>query len=249
MNKARDSHALTIVEIDLSTLEDDLIQPQLLLGPRYLVRHRKLWTGTRHTALYAQLKALAELWDPRCIVHVNGVDAATGVGAGLASFLEAAFGEVVIPFLFTSASKSKLGWDFLAVIETGRFKGHTPQKFSDAVPAPSPERVEYQVEGTAVSKSEGFAAESPPSPFSPDPYSLFWRQISHTLMDISAGPNRTMKWVVPDGTREAATGDLIHDDLVISAALCALLDNCEWGRAESAIVEALDPLKDLGEVF
>jgi hypothetical protein len=33
---------------------------------------------------------------------------------------------------------------------------------------------------------------------------LFWRQISHTLMDISAGPNRTMKWVVPDGTRDGS---------------------------------------------
>jgi hypothetical protein len=31
--------------------------------------------------------------------------------------------------------------------------------------------------------------------------------------------------------------------------MCALLDNCEWGRAESVIVEAIDPLKDLGEVF
>jgi hypothetical protein len=58
-----------------------------------------------------------------------------------------------------------------------------------------------------------------------------------------------MKWGVPDGTREIESGDLIHDDLVISAAMCALLDDREWGRAESAIVEAIDPLKDLGEVF
>jgi hypothetical protein len=186
MNKARDSHALTIVEIDLSTLEDDLIQ-----APRYLVRHRKLWTGTRHTALYAQLKALAELWDPRYIV----IDA-TGVGAGLASFLEAAFGEVVIPFLFTSSSKSKLGWDFLAVIETGRYKDFRDMK-TDAL------------------------------------QSLFWQQVSHTQMDISLGPNRSMKWGVPDGTREIESGDLIHDDLVISAALCSVLDQCEWGRGDS----------------
>jgi hypothetical protein len=32
-----------------------------------------------------------------------------------------------------------------------------------------------------------------------------------------------MKWGVPDGTRDDSTGDLLHDDLVISAALCALL--------------------------
>ncbi|MEA3440605.1 MAG: hypothetical protein U9R58_10015 [Chloroflexota bacterium] len=58
-----------------------------------------------------------------------------------------------------------------------------------------------------------------------------------------------MKWGVPDGTSDPASGDLIHDDLVISAAMCALLDDREWGRAESVIVEATDPLKDLGEVF
>ena len=66
--------------------------------------HRLLWTGTRHTALYAQLKALAELWDPRYIV----IDA-TGVGAGLASFLEKSFPHKLIPFLFNASTKSKLG--------------------------------------------------------------------------------------------------------------------------------------------
>jgi len=68
-------------------------------------------------------------------------------------------------------------------------------------------------------------------------------------MDISVGPNRSMKWGVPDGTRDQTTGDLIHDDLVISAALCAILDDCEWGRAESSIIDATDPLSDLGDVF
>ena len=36
--------------------------------------------------------------------------------------------------------------------------------------------------------------------------------------------------------------------LVISAALCALLDDQQWGTAESSIVIAQDPLSDLGEV-
>jgi hypothetical protein len=43
LQTARDSTALTIIEIDLSTLSDDLIQ-----APRYLVRYRKLWTRARH---------------------------------------------------------------------------------------------------------------------------------------------------------------------------------------------------------
>ena len=78
---------------------------------------------------------------------------------------------------------------------------------------------------------------------------MFWPQISHTLIDISTGPNRTMKWGVPDGTRDPTSGYLIRDDLIISAGLCALLDNFECSRSESAIVEATDPLKDLGDVF
>jgi len=68
-------------------------------------------------------------------------------------------------------------------------------------------------------------------------------------MEINPGPNRTMKWGVPDGTRDESTGNLIHDDLVISAALCSLLVECEWGRAESSIIDATDPLSDLGDVF
>lgn len=68
-------------------------------------------------------------------------------------------------------------------------------------------------------------------------------------MEISVGPNRSMKWGVPDGTRDQTTGDLVHDDLVISAALCSLLDDQAWGTAESSVVIAQDPLSDLGEVF
>lgn len=195
------------MEIDTSTLDDELI-----LAPRYLVRRRFLWTGSRHSTLYGTIKGLAELWQPSYIV----IDA-TGVGAGLASFLENAQGgwlgsSSVIPFLFNASTKSRLGWDFLAVIETGRFKDHEMVKPADP----------YQVE--------------------------FWRQVQHTLMDISEGPNRIMKWGVPDGTRDAASGDLVHDDLVISAALCALLDGCEWGRAESILIEP-DPLAGFDEVY
>lgn len=51
----------------------------------------------------------------------------TGIGAGLASFLEHALNAKgregpVLPFVFTQKSKSELGWGFLAVIETGRYK-------------------------------------------------------------------------------------------------------------------------------
>jgi hypothetical protein len=93
--------------------------------PTYRVVDRMAWTGVRHTALHGQLVHLArEVWRASVVV----VDA-TGVGAGLASFLAATLGErrdgrsiPVIPFIFTAASKSALGWDWIGLIDSGRYR-------------------------------------------------------------------------------------------------------------------------------
>jgi hypothetical protein len=109
----RDSTALTVVEVDTASRADG--------RPLYRVVDRRAWTGARHATLHAQLVDLATtVWKASWIV----VDA-TGIGAGLASFLEASLrrkGVRVVPFLFTSASKSRLGWDFIGLIESGRYK-------------------------------------------------------------------------------------------------------------------------------
>lgn len=199
-NPGRDATALTIVEVDLAPMADDLIR-----APRYLVIGRRLWVGARHAVLYSRLKALIERWQPRRIV----VDA-TGVGAGLASFLEKAFPQRVLPFLFTAKSKSTLGWDFLSVIETGRYKEHRN---------PTQEQ------------------------------SLFWRQIAACQMEILGGAEHRMRWGVPDGRRCPQSGEVLHDDLVISASMVALLDEQKWGTAESTIIQGRDPLADLKPVF
>jgi hypothetical protein len=68
-------------------------------------------------------------------------------------------------------------------------------------------------------------------------------------MEIVPGPERRMKWGVPEGTRDAATGELVHDDLVMSAALCAVLESQTWGLGVSEVVAAFDPLADLREVY
>jgi len=105
-NPKRDATALTVVEVETN-------YGQL---PRYRVVDRRLWLGVKHTSLHAQILALARHWGAVWVV----VDA-TGVGAGLASFLEKALGERVIPVQFSPKVKSQLGWDFLGIIETGRF--------------------------------------------------------------------------------------------------------------------------------
>ena len=44
---------------------------------------------------------------------------------------------------------------------------------------------------------------------------LFFTQLSACQMEIAVGPNRSMKWGVPDGSRDESSGDLLHDDLLI----------------------------------
>jgi len=107
-----DSSVALIFEVDPAGQVDPLCR-----APTYRLVFGRAWEGRPQTQLYGELKALIEHWNPRQIV----VDA-TGVGAGLASFLSKTFPGRVIPFTFTAASKSQLGWDFLSAVETGRFK-------------------------------------------------------------------------------------------------------------------------------
>ena len=110
--KNHDSSAAMVFEVDPATQADPLIR-----APAYRLVAGRVWEGTPHAQLYGELKALIEHWHLRQVV----VDA-TGVGAGLAAFLSKTFPGRVIPFVFTAASKSQLGWDFLSAVETGRFK-------------------------------------------------------------------------------------------------------------------------------
>ena len=47
--------------------------------------------------------------------------AAESVGEGIWSMLENAFGDVVIPVKFSPRVKSDLSYDFIAIVESGRY--------------------------------------------------------------------------------------------------------------------------------
>jgi hypothetical protein len=111
-NPGRDATALTIVQIDLSTLGT-------LQRPTYHVVARHSWVGENHLAIFGKLRNLAETWHPRHIV----MDA-TGVGEGLWAMLDRAFPARVIPVKFTQQEKSEIGWRFISIIDTGRFQDH-----------------------------------------------------------------------------------------------------------------------------
>jgi len=196
-NPRKDSTAVTMVEVDLEGLDDPL------LGfPRYRVINRWWWTGKKHSDLYSVLLDLAATWSVSYLV----IDA-TGVGAGLAGFLAKRLGNVkddppglVIPFDFTMASKSDLGWDFLAVVETGRYR-------------------DYADDGAPDTRQ-------------------FWREVAECEFEVLPGPGKRMRWGVADPT--------VHDDLIISGALVALLDKVEWvTEIEGEIVPASDYIDEV----
>jgi len=174
---------------------------------------------------------LADLFNIRYLV----VDA-TGVGAGLASFLTASLGDRVIPFEFNSRTKSDLLWDFLGIIDSGRFKDHSlPARGEGQGGVSSP-----FTGGGRVGVGGGQCAEQ----------EEFWRQISFCEFEILPGPQKTVRWGVPDGTRDPADGNLVHDDLLISAALVAVLDAQDWTLSgDSLLIRGIDPLKELDKGF
>jgi hypothetical protein len=136
----KDSTVVTVVRVDLtpplraSPEEKERGEEDPVLGlPRYEVVDRHWWTGRKHSTLYAAICDLVEQWRASAVV----VDA-TGVGAGLASFLAKRFGLVkddppglVIPYEFGMMSKSDLGWAFLGVVETGRYKEYADDGAGD----------------------------------------------------------------------------------------------------------------------
>ncbi|HEX8992911.1 MAG TPA: hypothetical protein VF784_14620 [Anaerolineales bacterium] len=211
-NPGRDSTTLSVIEVDLSTLET-------LQAPTYRVVQREVWTGLSHVTVFGKLKALAENWRPQHIV----VDA-TGVGEGLWAMLDKQFPRRVIPVKFTQQEKSEIGWRFLSIIETGRFRAgresaHHPQPIS-----PWEEGADGEVSEEAV-----------------------MLQYAMCESEILPGPGKTLRWGVPEGKR-GPDGELVHDDFVMADALVAKLDELKWSiRFEPVVIPAKDPLKDMSK--
>jgi hypothetical protein len=112
----QDSTVITIGELDFSGRsigpEGEPFIPSVKVVEHYV------WTGERHSALYSRiLDILKNVWHCRQIV----VDS-TGIGQPVASFLKAALGSRIVPFVFSAPSKSELGFDLLAAVNSGKLK-------------------------------------------------------------------------------------------------------------------------------
>ena len=114
---SRDSTVVTIGELRFN---DDGLGSKL---PSISVVEHYWWTGKPHTEIFSTLvHILKNVWGCRRVV----VDA-TGVGAGVAAFLRKSLGtSIVKPFNFTARSKSDLGFDLLAAVNSGRLQMYKP---------------------------------------------------------------------------------------------------------------------------
>jgi hypothetical protein len=129
-------------------------------------------------------------------------------------FLDRALPGMVKPFVFSAKTKSKLGWGFLALIDSGRFR-------------------DYAVPDDDRSRQADLSR-------------MFFREAAFCQYQVGSGPGREIRWGVPDGTRDPASGELIHDDLLVSASLCATLDEENWGtRLPGVVIPAVDPMEDI----
>ncbi len=114
---SRDSTVVTIGELRSNDDGSGFVLPSLRVVEHFW------WTGRPHTEIFSNLvHILKDTWGCRRVV----VDA-TGIGAGVAAFLRKRLGtSIVKPFNFTAKSKSQLGFDLLAAINSGRLHSYKP---------------------------------------------------------------------------------------------------------------------------
>ncbi len=107
----QDSTVITIGEVEF-------IETPSGKQPRIKVVQHYYFTGRKHAELYPEMVAiLRDIW--RCR---RAVIDATGVGQPVYSILKKALGSRIMPFTFTAASKSELGFSLLAAINSNGLK-------------------------------------------------------------------------------------------------------------------------------
>ena len=199
-NIRRDATALTVVQVD-----PEVGPSRQRRLPFYRVMDRRLWLGVKHTTLHDRILALARHWGAVWVV----VDA-TGIGAGLTSFLKQALGERVVPVVFSPKLKSELGWGFLAIVETGRYRDYADDQ--------APETRQ------------------------------FWHEVQVCQLQVRDGPGKLLSWGVCETPGYDGVIAYGHDDLLISAALTAILDQQAWPTTgASAVITRPDELEEIDD--
>ncbi|RIK16198.1 MAG: hypothetical protein DCC51_13845 [Anaerolineae bacterium] len=220
LHPGRDFTAATVFRVVPPDPDDPMA------GPTYEAVDVLTDHGTPHfrdepgrAALSGRLLAWLRHWDP---AHTL-IDAA-GVGQGLAGWLAERLGRgrVTAWPLGSAVAKARLGSDFLALVDTGRFR-----YWSDEAGSPDDLRP----------LSDGW---------------WFRQQAAACAYSLAGGGafDRDLRWGVPESARvETPLGpQLIHDDRLLSAALVAELERrratgqLHFGASASRIIAGTDPL-------
>jgi hypothetical protein len=71
------------------------------------------------------------------------------------------------------------------------------------------------------------------------------QQYAACVSEVLTGPQKLMRWGVPEGRRDE-DGAFIHDDLVMADALLTEVDGLDWSlRSKTLIIEPKDPLQEM----
>jgi len=108
----RDATVITIAEVIYDGIDVMAKEPSINVVEHYS------WVGRKHSELYPQMvDILKSVWQCSRIVAD-----ATGIGEPVTSFLRRSLGNKVNSFKFTQKTKSEMGFDLLAAINSGRLK-------------------------------------------------------------------------------------------------------------------------------
>ena len=187
----RDATVVTICDVTLP--EDKAYAPKNFV---WNVVARRLYRNLPADRLELEICREVECWDPRKIILDH-----SGLGAMLSGVLSARYPHKCRPVDITVTNKTKMAWDFLAMVDTGRWR-------------------EYRSDEMEIMRS-GFVPGKEPYEILKDPallQQMYFRELRACRIE-PIGTTMSVRWGVRDGTRDIATGRLIHDDLVMSAAM------------------------------
>ena len=189
----RDATVITICDVYLPSGE--YVEGE---APVWKVVARRYYRNLPAADLEKEVSREIDLWQPKRIMQDH-----TGLGCMLSDFLSRKYPWLCRSYDITATLKTKMAWDFLAMVNTKRW-------------------IEYHVDEMEGLQSSDFVPGKDSREVLRDPgllQRMFFRELRACRMEPTANTN-TVRWGVPDGMRDPDTGRYIHDDLVMSAALC-----------------------------